>query len=51
MTIDAPFAALEAFQNGPRDVLMLGSYPADDPALAQIMQNEIAAFVAVTPDR
>lgn len=49
VTIDAPFAALEAFQNGARDVIMLGSYPAADAAAAQVLQDELAAFVAPAP--
>lgn len=50
VTVDQPFAALEGFQTGKRDVLMLGSYPATDPAKAQALQDQVSAYIAPAPD-
>lgn len=50
VAVAEPFAAIEAFQSGERDVLMLGAYPAQAPDRAQALQNELTAAIAPAPD-
>lgn len=50
VTVDSPFAALEGFTNGERDVLLLGAFPASSPARAAALQTELASKVVLLPD-
>lgn len=48
--VGTPFAAFESFATGKRDIMMLGAYPGDDPALAAQQQKDLAAAVAAPPE-
>lgn len=50
VTADTAYAALEAFPQGDRDVLMLGSFNGGDPAIGQSLQGVLANFLAPAPD-
>jgi hypothetical protein len=50
VSVDSPFAALEGFSSGGRDVLLLGAFPASSPARATALQSELAAKVVLPPD-